>query len=739
MTVANIIWLSASGILLLTGLISLFVSLAKKSVLFKKIAAGVVAVLGITACIICVINIVSVKKLTDRQNYVACELLELESYASGRDMAEMANERINNADSAKIISLSLGLAGQTETCADAAESFAKLYPEDDDFEDISKLSESVLKSEEPDYDEYRDELRSILKSVKKGIEPDDEDTAEEIAEALAALEMGDVDEAEDIAKDLEDDGVLTLQLRARVAAANGDYDEAYELMNKVVKKDNITSNKVALATAAANGGYNKSKDSFETKLYKNKIKSLKKEKKALEKKIDDANETDLPALESELSQINSQINSLEDTVENLHIIKAINYLTSLLTETDSTEILAALSELYYLMGDELKAEEYAARLFSANLTDDINERLTIDIVMIVGNNYDNGAQVRSGVLALVDKLHQNCVEYEYEEDSESFAETIINGFADFLESMINVSVNTVHISSVETVDLENFEVSVNISRENPDGSAYTKEDFAIYDMGIPVSDFTVSADSGQETSVCLVIDNSGSMSGSNIEQAKNAAAGFVNSADPNVSIGLVTFESSANLICSVTESTGTLTRNIYSIGTTGGTNMVSGLTLAVTELENRPGNKIIILLSDGADDYSSAGQMPQMISELKRKGITVYTVGMDGADAEYLSNIASSTGGQYFSARDSAKLEEMYSIINGLISNDYTITFKTASDSDSFERTVRIVMSDGYYDEIDYVVGPSQEEVQQIVNGIPQSDYYEQIGGSNRNGGGGVE
>ena len=114
---------------------------------------------------------------------------------------------------------------------------------------------------------------------------------------------------------------------------------------------------------------------------------------------------------------------------------------------------------------------------------------------------------------------------------------------------------------------------------------------------------------------------------------------------------------------------------------------------------------------------------------------TAAAPGFGGAEADYLGNISRQTGGQLMYAQNPEDLQEMYRLINGFISNDYTFNFKTSADSDALERTVKIVMPDGYYDEFDYVVGLTKEEIDVIINAAPKSDYYRQIGGSNKNGG----
>ena len=107
--------------------------------------------------------------------------------------------------------------------------------------------------------------------------------------------------------------------------------------------------------------------------------------------------------------------------------------------------------------------------------------------------------------------------------------------------------------------------------------------------------------------------------------------------------------------------------------------------LAVKELQRYPhGNKVLILLTDGAND---AGEVdPQQAAKLAAKeGLTIYTIGI-GADAMTVSTlfgtqqinpsqdldtdtlraIAKTTGGRFFRARDTAELNKIYGIINKL-------------------------------------------------------------------------
>ncbi len=741
----NVILLGAGVLLLLFGLISLIVTLAKKSALFKKIVAGILVIAGLTSSVVCAFNVKTVYDLTEQQNYVACELLELESFDAGRDMAELANERVHNETSAKIISLSLGLSGDAKLCSKMAAEFGKLYPDSEDLETIAKLSNDYKKAgENADFEKYQNELYGILDDVKSDLEPHDEDAAESIAEALNALEKGTyvdddgeerngLKQASRIADDLDQEDPLTLQLQAKIAGQKGDEEEAFKYLEKLVKKDATTSNKVAFAAAAINGGYTDKNSESEKKVYKDKIESLNKEIDRLKDKKDKADEDEEAEYDSQIAEKEAQIASLKKTIKNIDLVKAINYVTSFLSDADATVVNTILAEIYYMMDNAIKADEYSSKVFGANLTTDINERLTADVIRIVEHNEEYGMlegedDVQTKIEKLIAKTHMGCTGKVLSADEETG-----ESFAIYLNKNVNSAANAIKIGDVTTVDLENFEVSVNISRDNLGGRPYTKEDFAIFDMGVQVTDYEMITNSGNKTSVCLVFDNSGSMSGTNIQKAKEAVTGFIANVNPNVEVGLVRFDDSTEILCDVTSSTGQVTKAAMNLYADGGTDIPGGLHMGIEALKNKTGNKIIILLTDGADGNS--GAMPAAIERLKQEGIVVYSVGFGGAEADYLGNISSQTGGQLMYAQNPEDLQEMYRLINGFISNDYTFNFKTSADSDALERTVKIVMPDGYYDEIDYVVGLTKEEIDVIINAAPKSDYYRQIGGSNKNGG----
>jgi len=98
----------------------------------------------------------------------------------------------------------------------------------------------------------------------------------------------------------------------------------------------------------------------------------------------------------------------------------------------------------------------------------------------------------------------------------------------------------------------------------------------------------------------------------------------------------------------------------------------------------RIGNKVLILLTDGAND---AGEVDPLAAAglAAKEGLTIYTIGIgadsmvvsslfgrqrvnpsQGLDEDTLRAIAKDTGGRYFRARDVGELDKIYAVIDQL-------------------------------------------------------------------------
>lgn len=185
--------------------------------------------------------------------------------------------------------------------------------------------------------------------------------------------------------------------------------------------------------------------------------------------------------------------------------------------------------------------------------------------------------------------------------------------------------------------------------------------------------------------VVLSIDSSGSMTTSDPgDLRKSAAKEFVTGLDLSMDrVGVVSWNTSA-ISWPLTNNTKDIESAIDSTGADGNTCLDTGLKSAIDLLSECSGSKVIVLLTDGISTdgghYTPPGVPGSPVDEARSKGILVFTIGLGpDADARNLTEIAHSTGGEFYSAPDANALAGIYkrirSSITGIVAKDVTVTY----------------------------------------------------------------
>ena len=172
----------------------------------------------------------------------------------------------------------------------------------------------------------------------------------------------------------------------------------------------------------------------------------------------------------------------------------------------------------------------------------------------------------------------------------------------------------------------------------------------------------------------LVLDVSGSMSGSDLSNLKEVSNNLINSMSFQVgsTISIIEFESSASILLENRTSASEATRTINGLRASGGTDFVNALSKTQTILNRNNFNKeetFVIFVSDGVDsDYSG-----QYASTVRSMVNTVYAIGIgSGANATKLRMIASS--GCYFNSSSGLEsLSQIFTKIQEEIREEVTI------------------------------------------------------------------
>lgn len=158
----------------------------------------------------------------------------------------------------------------------------------------------------------------------------------------------------------------------------------------------------------------------------------------------------------------------------------------------------------------------------------------------------------------------------------------------------------------------------------------------------------------------LVIDKSGSMSGMPIELARQAAKSAVELLSPQDSIGVVGFDSQAQIICEMTSaaSKDSVQAAIDSLQAGGGTFMYPAMVAAKEMLETTPAKiRHMICLSDGQTNQADHESLTEQMAD---NGITVSTVALGAADRNLMARIAELGRGRYYETNDPANVPQIF-------------------------------------------------------------------------------
>ncbi|MGD8244836.1 MAG: VWA domain-containing protein, partial [Anaerolineae bacterium] len=171
--------------------------------------------------------------------------------------------------------------------------------------------------------------------------------------------------------------------------------------------------------------------------------------------------------------------------------------------------------------------------------------------------------------------------------------------------------------------------------------------------------------------VMLVVDRSGSMAGTPLQDAKSAAKALVGILDLSSGadqVGLVSYADRASLDHLLSRNEGSVRGAIDALSSGGSTNITDGINKAQQELDslrhvpdNRP---TIVLMTDGRHNV---GAGPGAAADAaKAKGTRIITIGLGDVDEAQLQSLASSPGDYYY-APDSSDLQGIYQQIAGSI------------------------------------------------------------------------
>ena len=190
--------------------------------------------------------------------------------------------------------------------------------------------------------------------------------------------------------------------------------------------------------------------------------------------------------------------------------------------------------------------------------------------------------------------------------------------------------------------------------------------------------------------VALALDRSGSME-EEMADAQNAASAFVKLMGPKDQAALVSFSSDVRTDQTFTADTTLLINAINAIKAKGGTAIYDAAIYCADLLQNTPGRRAIILMTDGLDKDSQA-TLEQAVQRFAGLGLPIFIIGLGAEVAEAnLRTLAQSSGGRYYFSPTSKQLDEIYKTIAALLHHSYRLTYTTHNPTtDGSLRRVRV-------------------------------------------------
>jgi von Willebrand factor type A domain. len=205
----------------------------------------------------------------------------------------------------------------------------------------------------------------------------------------------------------------------------------------------------------------------------------------------------------------------------------------------------------------------------------------------------------------------------------------------------------------------------------------TPGDFVIEDAGTRI-DASVRSLEGEPVTIGLAVDSSGSMQSLYLSAIETASSFIGATLSPSDRIFLVSFDNTARIVTPATTDAAVLSTALHSLRPAGGTSLWDGIAFSLQQLQEIPGRKALVVISDGIE--LTSGQSAESCARLARTlGIPIYAI--VPAASPYagrkpaFSELARETGGEMIDRPKAAGLPLIFARIRDTVRGQYLVSF----------------------------------------------------------------
>jgi VWFA-related protein len=523
--------------------------------------------------------------------------------------------------------------------------------------------------------------------------------------------------------------VRVKKLLAKTYLQNDRYKEAYEEMKQVVAKKKDLSNITLLSDIIIECYYNNidllGEEDKEIQKYNKKLLKLDEDIRKINEKNSLSTVIKKNDYDKKIKKLENSKAKIEKEKKSVIIERTINYLNALVNIHEKDAIIKKLqiAKLYYINGDNEKSKDlinkavnkirklkysndYIGKVFSEYNENSLEDR-----------DQKNETKIRNSVKKVIDVVNSDLSDVMKNNSTNK-------AWSDFLTAYAKYSNIPIVITNIDTQQYPHVTVYSNLGGEKQEwlyfNKTFKKSDFELEDTNQKITDFTVEKVKNSKTNICITIDKSSSMRGMALREAKNASIEFIRNIGRDDSVGLITFSDNIDVLSDLSKDKERLEGKINSIREGGDTSIYDGGIEAIRKIKDQEGKKIVILLTDGADN-SSHSSPEELIEIANQHGVIIYTIGLGEIQYNVLNNMASRTGGEFYNAPSSVELSMIYEEIQNKINNIYKFSYSIEENTNENDRYSKIMLSkDEGFDTKPYAI--EQADGEEVSNSQAGND-----------------
>ncbi len=243
------------------------------------------------------------------------------------------------------------------------------------------------------------------------------------------------------------------------------------------------------------------------------------------------------------------------------------------------------------------------------------------------------------------------------------------------------------------VEVKTVYLDVFVTQEGEPVKGLAAEDFEVLDNGVR-QQVRLLDHSNLPLATMLLLDVSGSVEGSKLEQLRAAAHAFVEGLDPEDEVGLLTFTRRMQLRMEPSSNFTALHRVLLEPTEQGNTSLHDALYTGLKLVEARGGRPLVVLFTDGLDNMSWLDEL-EVLNVLKESDVVVYAVAVEpgmGVSVrrggrsirgrvlleakEYLNSVTGLTGGRVFHIDPGANFTEIFLRVLREMESRYLLSYE---------------------------------------------------------------